>query len=158
MEQLGNFPTCFGEKAHQEAGGSGIRLRGKLEDSKQVHVFQSPGYPRDGDWTLAAYMVLTWWQVIWPYVVNISCKCLDSFPSLDVQQMQIGSNRFIVRRRLYVVSRVISVLCVRCVCVCCLCVLFCSGLFCCAVLCLLFCVCVDLCVCLCALFQTCRRV
>jgi len=40
MEQLGNFPTCFGEKAHQEAGGSGIRLRGKLEDSKQVHVFQ----------------------------------------------------------------------------------------------------------------------
>lgn len=59
MEQLGNFPTCFGEKAHQEAGGSGIRLRGKLEDSKQVHVFQSPGHQREGDWTLAAHMVLT---------------------------------------------------------------------------------------------------
>lgn len=59
MEQLGNFPTCFGEKAHQEAGGSGIRLRGKLEDSKQVHVFQSPGHPREGDWTLAPHMVLT---------------------------------------------------------------------------------------------------
>ncbi|CAL1157277.1 unnamed protein product [Cladocopium goreaui] len=40
MEQLGNFPTCFGERAHGEAGGAGIRLRGKLEDSKQIHVFQ----------------------------------------------------------------------------------------------------------------------
>ena len=151
MEQLGNFPTCFGEKAHQEAGGSGIRLRGKLEDSKQVHVFQSPGYPRDGDWTLAAYMVLTWWQVIWPYVVNISCKCLDSFPSLDVQQMQIGSNRFIVRRRLYVVSRVISVLCVRCVCVCVLfvcSVLFWSFLLCCVVF-VVLCVCWFVCLFVC---------
>ena len=43
MEQLGNFPTCFGERAHGEAGGAGIRLRGKLEDSKQIHVFQCPG-------------------------------------------------------------------------------------------------------------------
>ncbi|CAK9046149.1 unnamed protein product [Durusdinium trenchii] len=40
MEQLGNFPLCFGERAHAEAGGAGLRLRGKLEQSKQVHVFK----------------------------------------------------------------------------------------------------------------------
>lgn len=108
-----------------------------------------------------------WWQGIWPYVVNSTWKCLDSFPFLVVQNLQIGSNRFIVCRRLYVARRVISVCCdVLCVCVVCVLrwVLFYSVVLwqCCVVLCVRVSVCflfVRVCVIVCAhCLQTCRRV
>lgn len=47
MEQLGNFPLCFGERAHAEAGGAGLRLRGRLGMSNVSHqvvaeLFEAP--------------------------------------------------------------------------------------------------------------------
>ncbi|CAJ1448425.1 unnamed protein product [Effrenium voratum] len=40
MQELANFSTRFGERSNKDTDGqSGLRLRGKLEHSKQVHVF-----------------------------------------------------------------------------------------------------------------------
>ncbi|CAE7313563.1 Ttll11 [Symbiodinium sp. CCMP2592] len=41
MERLSSFGKRFGERSNKDSDGStGLRLRGKLEHSKQVHVFQ----------------------------------------------------------------------------------------------------------------------
>ena len=38
-QELANFSTRFGERSNKDTDGqSGLRLRGKLEHSKQVHV------------------------------------------------------------------------------------------------------------------------